>query len=91
MKSWVAYGGRTALNTQIKLGLGSSDVPEPTLVENRGQVAKSATTRKNFDVVYDMVMSARRVTFVQIADALSLSYRTVNTSLQIELKVMCAA
>ena len=91
MKSWVAYGGRTALNTQIKLGLGSSDVPEPTLVENRGQVAKSATTRKNFDVVYDMVMSARRVTFVQIADALGLSYRTVNTSLQIELKVMCAA
>ena len=35
-----------------------------------------------------MVMSARRVTFVQIADALSLSYRTVNTSLQIELKVI---
>ena len=41
MKSWVAYGGRTALNTQqLKLGLGSSDAPGPTLVENRGQVAK---------------------------------------------------
>ena len=41
MKSWVAYGGRTALNTkQLKLGLGCSDAPEPTLVENWGQVAK---------------------------------------------------
>ena len=30
MKSWVAYGGRTALNTQqLKLGLGSSDAPGP--------------------------------------------------------------
>ena len=43
MKCWVAYGGRTALNTkQLKLGLGSSDAPEPTLVENRGQVAKKS-------------------------------------------------
>ena len=92
MKSWVAYGGRTALNTQIKLGLGSSDVPEPTLVENRDQVAKSATTRKNFDVVYDMVMSARRVTLVQVVDVLGLSYGTVKRSLYIELKVIkCAA
>ena len=41
MKSWVVYGGRTALNTkQLKLGLGSSDAPGPTLVESRGQVAK---------------------------------------------------
>ena len=41
MTSQMAYGGRTALNTQqLKLGLGSSDAPGPTLVENRGQVAK---------------------------------------------------
>ena len=33
--------GRTALNTQqLKLGLGCSDAPGPTLVDNRGQVAK---------------------------------------------------
>ena len=41
MKSWVAYGGRNVLNTkQLKLGVGSSDAPGPTLIENRGQVAK---------------------------------------------------
>ena len=41
MKSWVVYGRRTALNAnQLKLGLGSSDAPAPTLVENRGQVNK---------------------------------------------------
>ena len=41
MKSWVAYGGRIALNTQqLKVGLGSSDTPGPTLVDNRGQVVK---------------------------------------------------
>ena len=41
MTSWVAYGGRTVLSTQqLKLGLGSSDAPGPTLVENWGQVAK---------------------------------------------------
>ena len=44
---------------------------------------KSATTHKNVDAVYDMVMSARRATLVQIVDALGLSYSTVNTSLQI--------
>ena len=33
--------GRTGLNTQqLKLGLGSSDAPGPTLIENRGQIAK---------------------------------------------------
>ena len=59
MKCWVAYGGRTALNTkQLKLGLGSSDTPEPKLVENRGQVAKKVTTNKNVDAVYGMVMRA---------------------------------
>ena len=41
MKSWVAYGVRTALNTkQLKLVFGTSDVPGPRLVENRGHVAK---------------------------------------------------
>ena len=89
----MAYGERTALNTQqLKLGLGRSDAPGPTLIENRGQVAKSVTTHKNVDAVYDMVMSARRVTHLQIVDTLGLSYGTVNTSLQIELKgIMRAA
>ena len=42
MKSWVAYGGRTALNTQqLKLGLGSSDAAGPALVETRGEVVKT--------------------------------------------------
>ena len=69
MKSWVAYGGRTVLNTkQLKLGVGSSDAPGPTLTEIRGQVAKKATTHKNVDAVYDMVMSVRRATLVQIVD-----------------------
>ena len=85
--------GRTGLNTQqLKLGLGSSDAPGPTLVENRGQVAKKCYHPKNVDAVYDMVMNARRATLVQIVDALGLSYGTVNRSLQIELKVIkCAA
>ena len=89
----MAYGGRTALNTQqLKLGLGSSDAPGPTLVESRGQVAKKCTTNKNIDAVYDMVMSARRVTLVQVVDILGLRYGTVNRSLYIELKVIkCAA
>ena len=41
MKSWVAYGGRTALNTQqLKLGLSSSDAAGPALLENRGHYVK---------------------------------------------------
>ena len=96
MKSWVAYGGRTALNTQqLKLGLGSSDAPGPTLIENRGQVAKKCyhpQKHRRCVAVYDMVMSARRVTLVQIVDTLGLGYGTVNTSLQIELNVIkCVA
>ena len=72
--------------------LRSSDAPGPTLVENRGQVAKNCYHPQNLDAVYDMVMSVRRVTLVQIVDALRLSYGTVNTSLQIELKLIkCAA
>ena len=42
---------------------------------------KSATTHKNIDTDYDMVISARRVFLVQIVDTLGLSYGTVNTSL----------
>ena len=42
---------------------------------------KSATTHKNIDTDYDMVISARRVTLVQIVDTLGLSYDTVNASL----------
>ena len=53
---------------------------------------KSATTHRTVDAVYDMVIYAHRVTLVQIVDALGLSYSTVNTSLQIELKVIkCVA
>ena len=93
MKSWVVYGERTALNTkQLKLGLESSDAPGPTLVENRGQVAKNCYHPQNLDAVYDMVMSVRRVTLLQIVYSLGLSYGTVNRSLHIELKVAkCAA
>ena len=38
---------------------------------------KSATTHRNVVVAYDMVMSARRVTLVQIVDALGLNYSTL--------------
>ena len=67
MKSWVAHGGRTVLNTQqLKLGLGSSDAPGPTGVRS----SKSATTNKNIDAVHDMVMSVGRVTLLQIVDTI---------------------
>ena len=37
----MAFGGRTALNTQqLKLGLGSLDAAGPALVEIRGQVVE---------------------------------------------------
>ena len=44
--------------TTIKLGFGTSDAPEPTLVEIRGQITKIVTTNKNVDAVYGMVMRA---------------------------------
>ena len=42
---------------------------------------KIVTTHKNVDAVYDIVMSARRVTIVQIVDALGLGYGIVNMSM----------
>ena len=88
----MAHGGRTALNTQqLKLGLWSSDVAGPTLVKKRGQVVKTVATNENIDAVYDMVMSVRRVTLLQIVDTLGLSYGTVNRSLYIELEVTKSA
>ena len=77
IKTWARKFRRTRTNTYREQGSGRQ---------------KSATTHKNVDAVYDMVMSARRATLVQIVDALGLSYGTVNRSLQIELKVIkCAA
>ena len=92
MKSWVAYGGRTALNTQqLKLGLGCSAHQDQHLKRTGVTSPKSATTHQNVDAVYAMVMGALRVTLVQMVDTLGLRYGTVNTSLQIELKVIKCA
>ena len=77
IKTWVWDFRRTRTKTCREQGSGRQ---------------KSATTHENIDAVYDMVMSARRVTLVQIVDTLGLSFGTVNTSLQTELKVIkCAA
>ena len=77
IKTWARKFRRTRTNTCREPGSGRQ---------------KSATTHKTVDAVYDMVMCAQRVTLVQIVDALGLSYITVNTSLQIELKVIkCVA
>ena len=77
IKTWARKFRRTRTNTCREQGSGRQ---------------KSATTHKTVDAVYDMVMCAQRVTLVQIVDALGLSYSTVNTNLQIELKVIkCVA
>ena len=68
IKTWARKFRRTRTNTCREPGSGRQ---------------KSATTHKNVNSVYDMVMSARRVTLAQIVDALGLSYGTLNTSLQI--------
>ena len=68
IKTWAREFRRTRTNTYREPGSGHQ---------------KSATTHKNVDAVYDMVMSAQRATVVQIVDALGLSYVTVNRSLQI--------
>ena len=79
IKTWARKFRRTRTNTCKEPG---SPVRSPKIV----------TTRKNVDAAYDMVMSARRVTLLQIVDTLGLSYGTANTSLQIELNVIkCAA
>ena len=50
-------------------------------------MSKKATTNKNIDAAFDMMMSDRRLTHLQIVEALYLtnSYGTVYKKLQIEL------
>ena len=71
-----------------KVGLESSDAPGPTLVENRDQVAKKCDHPQK---IRHCLRDGDECPTSDSCTELGLSYATVNTSLQIELKViMCA-
>ena len=67
------WGKNCPKHTTINTWLGSSDAPGPILVENESGRQKSSTNHNNVVAAYDMVMSAPRVTLVQIVDALGCS------------------